>query len=63
MSTIEKSNELEEAARFALTGKADPAILEHIMDECVRIEEDVRQRFGDRELSVELVREIRDEDE
>ncbi len=61
MSIIEKSAELEEAVRFAMTGIADPAVLRHIMDESARIQEEVRGRFGDRELSLELLREVRDE--
>jgi hypothetical protein len=61
MSIIEKSAELEEAVRFALTGVADPAVLRHIMDESARIQAEVRGKFGDRELSLELLREVRDE--
>ena len=43
MSIIEKSAELEEAVRFALTGVADPAVLRHIMDESCGF----RQRFAE----------------
>lgn len=61
MSTIEKSTELEEAVRFAMTGKADPDLLKRIADESARIQEEIRGKYGDRELSLELLREVRDQ--
>jgi hypothetical protein len=61
MSTIEKSIELEEAARFAVTGEDDPAILQHIDEQCARLREDLRKKYGLTNIAVELNREVRDE--
>ena len=61
MSTMEKSPELEEAARFALSGEGDPAILRQIDERCARLREELRKKYGLTNIAVELVREVRDE--
>jgi hypothetical protein len=61
MSTIEKNVELEEALRFAMTGKADPGALRKIHEDAVRIREELRRKYGNTNLAVPLVREIREQ--
>jgi hypothetical protein len=61
MSTIEKNVELEEAVRFATTGKADPEILRKIHEDAARIREELRRKYGKTNLAVPLIREIREE--
>jgi hypothetical protein len=61
MSTMEKSLELEEAARFAVSGVGDPAILGQIDEQCARLREELRKKYGLTNITVELVREVRDE--
>jgi len=63
MSTIEKSLELEEAVRFAMTGEADPEILRRIAERSAQIQEELRKKYGTMDVAVSLIREIRDEDE
>jgi hypothetical protein len=60
MSTIERSIELEEAARFAVTGKGDPAILKHIDEQCARLREELRKKHGLTNIAVGLLDEVRD---
>jgi hypothetical protein len=61
MSTIEKNIELEEAARFAVTGQGDPAILKHIDEQCALLRQELRKKFGLTNIAVELIREVREE--
>ena len=61
MSTIEKSIGLEEAARFAVTGQGDPAILKRIDEQCARLREELRKKYGLTNIAVELIREVREE--
>jgi hypothetical protein len=61
MSTTTSTVELEEAIRFATTGKADPQILQHIAEESSRIREALRRKYGKTDLAVPLIREAREE--
>jgi hypothetical protein len=61
MSITTSPTELEEAVRFALTRKADPAVLKHIREEATRIREELRTKHGVMDVAVELIREVRDE--
>ncbi|MGD0383891.1 MAG: hypothetical protein ABSA77_10235 [Thermoguttaceae bacterium] len=61
MSIIDTNIELSEAVRFALTRKADPAVLKHIEEESARIREELRRRHGLTNVAVDLIREVRDE--
>jgi hypothetical protein len=61
MSTVEKNVELEEAVRYATTGKADPDVLRKIHEDAARIREELRRKYGKTNLAVPLVREIREE--
>jgi hypothetical protein len=61
MSIAASTPELEEAVRFALTRKADPAVLKHTREESARIRNELRRAHGVMDVAVALVREIRDE--
>ncbi len=61
MSTTKGTIELEEAIRFATTGKADPKVLGHIAEESSRIREALRRKYGETDLAVPLIRETREE--
>lgn len=61
MSITASTNELEEAVRFALTRKADPAAMKHIREEATRIREELRTKHGPMDVAVQLIREVRDE--
>jgi hypothetical protein len=61
MSIIDSTIELGEAVRFALTRKADPAVLKHIEEESARIREELRKRHGLTNVAAELIREVREE--
>lgn len=61
MSTIASPVELEEAVRFALMRKADPAVLKHIREEAARIRGELRREHGVMDVAVDLIREVRDE--
>ncbi len=60
MSIISTTAELEEAVRFALTRKADPAVLKHIQEQSARIREELRARHGQTNIAADLIREVRD---
>ena len=61
MSTIETSVELEEAVRFAMTGNADPEVLQRIAERSGQLREELRKKYGLTNIAVELIREVRDE--
>lgn len=61
MSTIETSVELEEAVRFAMTGNADPKVLQRIAERSGQLREELRKKYGLTNIAVELIREVRDE--
>jgi hypothetical protein len=61
MRIIDTNIELGEAVRFALTRKADLAVLNHIEEESARIREDLRKKHGLTNVAAELIREVRDE--
>jgi hypothetical protein len=61
MSTIEKSIELEEASRFAVTRQGDPAILKRIDEQCERLRQELRKKHGLTNIAVKLIREVREE--
>ena len=61
MSISSSFTELEEAVRFALTRKGDPAILKHIEEASARIREELRSTHGVTNVAVDLIREVRDQ--
>ena len=61
MSIIDSTTGLGEAVRFALTHKADPAVLKHIEEESTRIREELRKKCGLTNVAAELIREVREE--
>jgi hypothetical protein len=61
MSIIDTNAELEQAVRFALTHKADAAILKHIEVESARIRDELRKKHGLTNVAADLIREVRDE--
>jgi hypothetical protein len=61
MSIIDTNIDLAEAVRFALTHKADPAVLKHIEEESARIRDDLRRKHGLTNVAAELIREAREE--
>lgn len=54
---------MEEAVRYALTGKADPATLRRIREEADRVREEVLRKHGVLNIGVPAIRELRDSDE
>ena len=51
---------LDEALRNAMTGNHDPEAMRQACDEQDRLREELRQKVGELDLAVELVREARD---
>jgi hypothetical protein len=52
---------LDEALRNAMTGIQDPEAMREACEEQDRLREELRQKVGDLNVAVELVRELRDE--
>jgi hypothetical protein len=61
MSVTSSTIELEEAVRFALTRRADPAVLKRIREQARRIRDELRREHGMMDVAVQLIREVRDE--
>ena len=69
MTTTEKSlkipaevmTELEEAARFALSGIRDPEAMRRACERMDRMREEVRKKHGLLDIGVPSIRELRDE--
>lgn len=68
MSTIESNvippevlAELEEAVRYAMSGKRDPEVMRRACERMDRMREELRQTHGEMNIAVELIREARDE--
>ena len=53
--------DLEEAARYAASGVRDPDIMRQACDSMDRMREELRSKFGEMNVAVDLVRETRDE--
>ena len=53
---------MDEAVRFALTGKADPAVLQRIREDAERVREEVLRKHGVLDIGVPAIRELRDSD-
>jgi len=54
--------DLEEAARYAAAGIRDPEVMRRAAERMDRMREEMRQRVGEVELAVQLIREGRDEE-
>lgn len=52
---------LDEALGNAMTGNRDPEDMRQACDEQDRLREELRQKVGELNLAVELVREVRDD--
>jgi hypothetical protein len=52
---------LDEALRNAMNGNRDPEAMQQACDEQDRLREELRQKVGELNLAVELVREVRDD--
>ncbi len=52
---------LDEALRNAMTGNQDPEAMRQACEEQDRLREELRQKVGDLNVAVELVREVRDD--
>jgi hypothetical protein len=52
---------LDAALRNAMSGKQDPEAMQQACDEQDRLREELRQKVGELNLAVELVREARDD--
>ena len=61
MKTIDAYAELEQAALDAANGVRDPRVVEEACRRMDRMREELRQRTGDLDIAVELIREVRDE--
>jgi hypothetical protein len=53
--------ELEEAARYAASGIRDPEIMRKAAESMDRTREELRRKYGEMNVAVDLVREVRDE--
>jgi hypothetical protein len=53
--------ELIEAAHYAASGRRDPEVMHRAAERMDRMREELRQRIGEIEAAVELIREVRDE--
>lgn len=58
---LELAAALDEALRNAMTNNRDPEAMQHACDEQDRLREELRQKVGDLNIAVELVREVRDD--
>ncbi len=56
----ELATALDEALRNAMTDNRDPETMRQACDEQDRLREELRQKVGDLNVAVELVREVRD---
>ena len=54
--------DLKAAARYAVTGEIDPAVLRRIEERSARIREEMLKKHGTLDVAVSLIREIRDEE-
>jgi hypothetical protein len=52
--------ELEEAARRAASGIRDPEAMRRACERMDRIREENRKKFGEEDIGVEIIRELRD---
>lgn len=57
----EATSELEEVVARILSGKRDPEAMRRAAERMDRMREEMRQRVGDVDLAVQLIREGRDE--
>ncbi len=53
--------DLEEAARYAASGVRDPEIMRQACESMDRMREELRGKYGEMNVAVDLIREIRDE--
>jgi len=53
--------DLEEAARYAASGVRDPEVIQQAAERMDRMREELRQRHGEMNVAVDLIREVRDE--
>jgi hypothetical protein len=53
--------ELDEAIRAAMSGPPDPEVMREACEEQDRAREELRQRVGELNVAVDLIREVRDE--
>jgi hypothetical protein len=58
--SLEIDRDLEEAVRRMTSRAKDPAAVQRARDEADRIFVELKQKYGVRQLAVELIREIRD---
>ena len=61
-ASVEAIAELEEAARYAASGVRDPEVMRRACERMDRMREEMRQRVGEVEVAVQLIREGRDEE-
>jgi hypothetical protein len=54
---------MEEAVRYAVTGKADPSTLRRIREDADRVREEVFRKHGVLDIGVPAIRELRDSEE
>ncbi len=54
--------DFEEAARYAASGRRDPEIIRRAAERMDRMREELRQRIGEVNVAVELIRQGRDEE-
>jgi hypothetical protein len=57
----ELAAELDEALANAFAGRLDPEVMRQACDEQDRVREELRQRVGELNVAVDLIRETRDE--
>jgi hypothetical protein len=61
MSTVEANAELARAARNAAAGIIDPKLAEEACRHMDKAREEIRNRTGELNIAVDLIREVRDE--
>ncbi len=54
--------ELEEAIRRALSGVRDPEVMREACERMDRMREELRRKHGARNVAVDLIRQVRDEE-
>jgi hypothetical protein len=53
--------DLEDAARYAASGVRDPEVMRRACERMDRMREELRQQYGEMNIAVDLIREVRDE--
>jgi hypothetical protein len=53
--------DLEEAARYAASGRRDPKVVRRAAERMDRMREELRRQIGEVQVAADLVREVRDE--